>query len=127
MFPLVKNNLPAATGGGPDANQIDVNSFAVDIGPSQFGILPPKVQELFNGLNAAGPGSPDYALLHYSLPWAASIASGGGAVATLVGGFPVDLAGARARDRRSRRIRERDAGQRPHPRVRQHQHAGPRV
>ena len=93
VFPLVKNNLPGATGGGPDGNQIDVHSFAVDIGPSPYGILPPKVQELFNALNAAGPGSADYSLLHYSLPWAASIASGGGTVATLVGGFPVDLAG----------------------------------
>ena len=92
VFPLVKNNLPGSTGDGPDANAISVNSFAVDISSSQFGALPPKVSALFDSLNAAGPGSPDYSLLHYSLPWAAHLGSGGDTAATLVGGFPVDLA-----------------------------------
>jgi len=91
IFPLVKNNMPGSTGGGPDANEVDVHSFAVDIGPSPQGTMPAQVQSLFDTLNSA-PGSNDYALLHYSLPWAVTIASGGGTAATLVGGFPVDLA-----------------------------------
>ena len=43
-------------------------------------------------LNRAGHDSADYALLHYSVPWAASLGSGGGKAATLVGAFPVSLA-----------------------------------
>ena len=92
VFPLVKNNLPGSAGGGADTNRIAVKSFAVDISTSQFGALPPKVNALFDSLNAAGPGSADYSLLHYSLPWAANIDSGGGTAATLVGSFPVNLA-----------------------------------
>ena len=91
MFPLVKNNLPGSTGDGPDGNEIDVHSFAVDIGPSAHGTMPTNVASLFGTLNQT-PGSNDYALLHYSLPWAITIASGGGSAATLVGAFPVDLA-----------------------------------
>jgi hypothetical protein len=63
----VKNNLPGATGGA-DSNQITMNSFAVDIGPSQFGALPPNVATLFDTLNRAPRNSADYALLHYSVP-----------------------------------------------------------
>ena len=91
VFPLVKNSLPAASGDGPDGNEIDVKSFAVDIGPHPNGTLPPGVNALFDDFNAS-PGSPNYALLHYSLPWAVTIASGGGLAATFVGAFPVDLA-----------------------------------
>jgi hypothetical protein len=91
VFPLVKNNLPGATGEGPDGNEIDVSSFAVDIMASRQGTMPARVQDLFDSLNGAA-GSADYALLHYSLPWAVTIRSGGGTAATLVGAFPVDLA-----------------------------------
>jgi hypothetical protein len=91
VFPLVKNNLPGSTGDGPDANEIDVKSFAVDISPYQQGTVPPAVQALFNNLNSS-PGSNDHALLHYSLPWAVTIGSGGSVAATIVGAFPVDLA-----------------------------------
>jgi len=91
MFPLVQNNLPAAAGGGPDTNEIKVHSFAVDIGTNAQSYLPPKVQQLFDSLNMM-PGTADYALLHYSLPWAASVASGGGTAATFVSAFPVPLA-----------------------------------
>jgi len=90
VFPLLKNNLPASTG-GPDPNQIEVNSFAVDIGESKFGSLPDGVRALFQTLEEKGPGSPEYALLHYSAPWSLSIPSGGTAAAR-VAGFPVDLA-----------------------------------
>ena len=91
MFPLVINNLSASTSGGGDPNEIDVHSFAVDIGTSKQSYLPPQVQSLFGTLNS-NPGSPDYALLHYSLPWAVTIASGGGVAATAVDAFPVELA-----------------------------------
>jgi len=91
MFPLVVNNLPAAMAGGPDGNEIDVHSFAVDIGPSKQGYLPPGVQMLFDTLNQM-PNSADYSLLHYSLPWAVTISSGGGKAATIVDAFPVQLA-----------------------------------
>lgn len=91
VFPLVRNNLPSSSG-GPDANQIQMHSFAVDIGASQFGALPPQVAELFQTLNQAPHNSADYALLHYSVPWSATLASGGGLAATLVGAFPIDLA-----------------------------------
>jgi hypothetical protein len=91
-FPLVKNNLPSSGGTGPDGNQIEVHSFAIDITPSKFGSLPPNVSMLFNTLNQAPHDSADYSLLHYSVPWAASLSSGGGKAATLVGAFPVSLA-----------------------------------
>ena len=91
MFPLLKNNLPASTG-GPDTNQIEVNSFAVDIGESKYGSLPAGVKALFQDLERAGPGSREYALLHYSAPWQLSLASGGGLAASHVAGFPIDLA-----------------------------------
>jgi len=92
MFPLVRNNLPASSGDGPDANQIQMHSFAVDIGPSEFGALPPNVAMLFDSLTKAQRDSADYALLHYSVPWSATLGSGGGSAATLVGAFPIDLA-----------------------------------
>jgi hypothetical protein len=46
-----------------------MSSFAVDIGPSKFGALPPNVATLFDTLNRAPRDSADYALLHYSVPW----------------------------------------------------------
>ena len=90
IFPLVVNNLPASDTGGPDGNEIDVHSFAVDITPSPQGRLPPNVQALFDHLNDPSMGNP--ALLHYSLPWAVTIKSGGGKAATAVNGFSVALA-----------------------------------
>jgi hypothetical protein len=91
LFPLVKNNLPGSTGDGPDPNEIDIKSFAVDISPHEVGSVPPGVRTLFDTLNAS-PGSPDYGLIHYALPWAVTVASGGGLAATSVGAFPVGLA-----------------------------------
>jgi hypothetical protein len=91
MFPLVINNLPGSGPEGPDANEIDVHSFAVDIGTSKQSYLPPSVASLFGTLNEH-PGSSDYALLHYSLPWAVTISSAGGLAATFVNAFPVPLA-----------------------------------
>ena len=91
LFPLVRNNLPGAAGDGPDGNQIEVHSFAIDIGESKYGSLPPNVRTLFNTLNGAARDSTDYALLHFSVPWAASLGSGGGTAATRVAAFPIDL------------------------------------
>jgi hypothetical protein len=91
LFPLVENNLPGAAAGGPDPNEIDVHSFAVDIGTNKQSYLPPMVQSLFDTLNRDS-NSPDYALLHYSTPWAVTIKSGGGLAATVVNTFPVQLA-----------------------------------
>jgi len=92
VFPLLRNNLPGASGGGPDSNAIAVNSFAVDIGESKYGALPPHVKSLFDTLNGAAHDSSDYALLHYSLPWAANLSSGGGLAASRVAAFPIELA-----------------------------------
>jgi len=92
IFPLVRNNLPGSEDDGPDSNQIQIHSFAVDIGPSPQGSLPPNVAMLFQTLNNAARDSADRALLHYSVPWAATIGSGGGTAATLVDAFPVALA-----------------------------------
>jgi hypothetical protein len=91
LFPLVENNLTASPGGQVDTNEIHVHSFAVDIGTTAQSYLPPNVQTLFNTLNSM-PGSADYALLHYSTPWAATVKSGGGTAATFVNAFPVQLA-----------------------------------
>jgi len=91
-FPLLKNNLPSAGGTGPDTNQIQMHSFAIDIGESRYGALPPNVKALFDTLNSASHDSADYALLHYSVPWTVSVSSGGGRAATIVNAFPVDLA-----------------------------------
>jgi hypothetical protein len=91
MFPLVRNNLPAS-GEGPDSNQIQMNSFAIDITRSNYGSLPPKVQVVFDALNNSAHNTAEYALLHYSVPWSANLGSGGGTAATIVGAFPIDLA-----------------------------------
>lgn len=91
IFPLLRNNLPGSSG-GPDPNRIEVHSFAVDIGPSQYGALPDGVRTLFDALEGGGSSSPDYALLHFSAPWAASIDSGGGVAASGVAAFPLELA-----------------------------------
>jgi len=91
LFPLVINNLPGSTSGSADANEIDLHSFAVDIGTTAQSYLPPNVEMLFSTLNSK-PGTTDYALLHYSLPWSGTISSGGGLAATFVSGFPVELA-----------------------------------
>jgi hypothetical protein len=91
VFPLLRNNLPGSSG-GPDPNRITMHSFAVDIGSSPYGSMPDGVRNLFGSLEQGGSSSSDYALLHYSLPWSASVDSGGGLTATIVSGFPVDLA-----------------------------------
>ena len=90
VFPLVKNNLPGSAASGPDANEIDCQSFAVDISAYQRGTPPAGcrlcstrwTRRRHRGLLAA-PLQP---------PWAVTIASGGGMAATFVGAFPVDLA-----------------------------------
>jgi hypothetical protein len=87
-FPLIKNNLAGSSSGGPDTNAIDIHSFAVDISGSKYGALPANVQALFANLEQSG----DSALLHYSVPWSAHVASAGGVVATAVGAFPLGLA-----------------------------------
>lgn len=91
VYPLLRNNLPGS-GSGPDPNRIEVNSFAVDIGPSSYGSMPDGVRDLFNALEGAGASSSDYALLHFSAPWAASVDSGGGVAASGVAAFPLELA-----------------------------------
>src|SRR5262245_38465479 len=91
VFPLLRNNLPGSAG-GPDPNRIEVHSFAVDIGQSSYGSMPDGVRILFDSYNQGGSSSPEYALLHYSVPWSASVDSGGGLTATLVAGFPLELA-----------------------------------
>lgn len=85
VFPLLRNNLPAS-GSGPDANQIKLKSFAVDISLLN---APPAITELMSGLETNAATSP---LLHYKTPWSGNIPSGGGQVSALVAAFPVELA-----------------------------------
>ena len=87
VFPLLKNNLSAPTGGEVDTNKIVLTSFAVDISVLTG---PPEVTSLVNMLNADPSLS---ALLHYQTPWSGSISSGGGELAAYVAAFPVELAG----------------------------------
>lgn len=87
VFPLLKNNLDAATSGGVDTNKIVLTSFAVDISVLTG---PPEITSLVNMLNDDPNLS---ALLHYQTPWSGSIASGGGQLSASVAALPVELAG----------------------------------
>ena len=91
VFPLLKNNLPASTG-GPDPNQIEVNSFAVDIGESKFGSLPAGVKALFDTLEHGAAARPNTPCCTTARRGRLSISSGGGTAAARVAGFPIDLA-----------------------------------
>jgi len=86
VFPLIKNNLPGASGGDVDSNKIVLTSFAVDISVLTG---PPSVTSLVDMLNADPSLS---ALLHYKTPWSGSVASGGGEISAFVAAFPVELA-----------------------------------
>jgi hypothetical protein len=86
VFPLLKNNLPGSSAGGPDPNQIFITSFAVDI---TMLTGPDPLRALLNGLEADGATR---ALLHYKTPWSGTIKSGGGTLATAVASMPTDLA-----------------------------------
>ncbi len=87
VFPLLKNNLSGASGGGVDSNKIVLTSFAVDI---SLLTAPPEITSLVDMLNADASLS---ALLHYQTPWSGSIASGGGELSAIVAALPVELAG----------------------------------
>ena len=82
VYPLIENNLPPPTG-NIDTNQINMTSFAVDIRP--LGPVSGQTAALFEELK-------NDPLLHYSIPWSGSVASGGGKAAAIVAAFPVQLA-----------------------------------
>jgi hypothetical protein len=86
VFPLLKNNLPGASGGEIDSNQIVLTSFAVDISVLT---APAPITSLVDMMNADPSLS---TMLHYKTPWSGSIASGGGEVSAAVAAFPVELA-----------------------------------
>jgi hypothetical protein len=83
VFPLIENNLPAATG-SLDPNQIQLSGFTVDI--STIGDVPPAIQ---SELQMLGAGN---SLVHYQVPWAGGVSSGGGKISASVEAFPVELA-----------------------------------
>jgi hypothetical protein len=82
VFPLIENNLPASTG-SLDPNQIQLTGFTVDISP--IGDVPTAIASTFATLKGS-------ALLHYQVPWAGGVSSGGGMVSATVEAFPVALA-----------------------------------
>jgi hypothetical protein len=82
FFPLIENNLPAATG-SIDSNEIQLTGFDLDISP--LNAVPDSVAAVFASPDAAS-------LLHYRMPWSGGIASGGGRLSAIVEAFPVALA-----------------------------------
>ena len=82
VFPLIENNLPSSSSNSSiDPNEIQLSGFQIDIAP--IGAPPPSsVQAAFDG----GP------LVHYQIPWAGGISSGGGQLSAIVAAFPVALA-----------------------------------
>lgn len=86
VFPLMKNNLPGASGGDIDSNKIVLTSFAVDISVLT---APTAITSLVGMLDADPSLS---SLLHYQTPWSGSVASGGGEISAFVAAFPVELA-----------------------------------
>ena len=81
FFPLVQNNLPSATGGAEDTNEIQLSGFNVDI-TSLAGTTPATDSVL------AGNSS----LAHFRAAWSGGIRSGGGQVNAIVEAIPVALA-----------------------------------
>jgi hypothetical protein len=90
VFPLMKNNLPAAVTGEIDTNLIVLSSFAVDI--SLIGSAPPQTAALFAALESGNDPTDGRNLLHFREPWSGSIQSGGGLLPAGVDAFPVELA-----------------------------------
>ena len=85
VFPLLKNNFPGSSE-GPDANQIFISSFAIDISVLTG---PQSLTSFVNGLEGDGATR---ALLHFKTPWSGTVTSGGGTLATAVASMPTDLA-----------------------------------
>jgi len=85
FFPLLKNNLDPSSS-GVDVNQIDLNSFAVDITP--VGTLAPATQALFDSLNS---DASLHWMLHTKSLWSGSIGSGG-MLSAVVNAVPIELA-----------------------------------
>jgi hypothetical protein len=82
FFPLIENNLPGSTNSAIDSNQIQLSAFQVDI-TLAGAPAPAAVQNVFAGAGA---------LVHYQVPWAGGVSSGGGHLSAIVGAFPVALA-----------------------------------
>jgi hypothetical protein len=85
VFPVMKNNLEPPEGTA-DLNRIKVQAFDVDVG------LPADapagaIADLFARLENERPD-----LLHYSIPFSASISSGGGNTSAAVDAIPAELA-----------------------------------
>lgn len=85
VFPVMKNNLPPPEETA-DLNRIKVQAFDVDIGLPADTLSGPIV-DLFARLETDRPD-----LLHYSIPFSASISSGGGNTSAAVDAIPADLA-----------------------------------
>jgi hypothetical protein len=83
VFPLIENNLPAATNNTTDPNQIQMSGFQVDIKPLPGTTPSAAAQAVFDGAGA---------LVHYQIPWSGGISSGGGKLSAIVDAFPVALA-----------------------------------
>lgn len=86
VFPVMQNNLPPAEQ-GTDLNRIKVSSFEVDVSLPEPADSPGPLQPLFNGLETS-----QAFLLHYSIPFSASVSSGGGNTSAAVNAIPADLA-----------------------------------
>jgi len=86
IFPLLRNNLPGASGGEVDSNKIVLTSFAVDISV----LTAPEAVTSLVGMLGADPNLSS--LLHYKTPWSGSLASGGGELSAAVPAVPAELA-----------------------------------
>jgi hypothetical protein len=83
FFPLIENNLPAASTGAIDPNQIQLSGFQVDITNIPGASLPAPVQGVLDSADA---------LAHYQVPWSGGVDAGGGHLSAAVAAFPVELA-----------------------------------
>lgn len=85
VFPVMKNNLEPSEGSA-DLNRIKVQAFDVDVGLPEDTVSGPLF-DLFARLENERPD-----LLHYSIPFSASVSSGGGNTSASVDALPADLA-----------------------------------
>ena len=85
FFPLIENNLPSASSGSLDSNEIQLSGFDIDITALNPAGLAPSVAAVFQ----AAQGTPQ---VHYQTAWSGGIASGGGQLTAIVPVFPVALA-----------------------------------
>jgi hypothetical protein len=92
IFPLLQNNLPAATGSDSgDPNRIALSRYEIDV--DTMDDAPDALKMMFTTFKNGTPDNPTPdARIHYFEPTSGSVASGGGTTSSGVNGLNGDLA-----------------------------------